>query len=44
MEETQQVKYQDYQFSIKIIQFTSQLFNKRIFWIITDQLRRSFKL
>lgn len=37
----QQVKYRAYHFSIKIIKFTSNLPNKRIFWIITDQLLRA---
>jgi len=41
VEKTQQVKYRAYQFSIKIIQFTSQFPNKRVFWIIADQLIRA---
>lgn len=37
----QELKYRAYQFSIQIIKFTSQLPEKRIFWIIVDQLLRS---
>ncbi|MCD6284079.1 four helix bundle protein [bacterium] len=36
--QNQQVKYRAYKFSVKIIKFVSNLPNKRIFWIISDQL------
>ncbi|MCD6402354.1 four helix bundle protein [bacterium] len=41
MEIRQQLKYRCYQFSIKLIKFASQLPNKRIFKIISDQLLRA---
>ena len=39
--QNQQVKYRAYKFSIKIIKFVSKFPNKRIFWIISDQLIRA---
>jgi len=39
--QSQQVKYRAYKFSIKIIKFVSSFPNKRIFWIISDQLIRA---
>lgn len=41
MEKRQQLKYRCYQFSINVIKFMSQLPEKRIFWIISDQLVRA---
>ena len=37
----EQLKYRTYKFSIEIIKFTSTLPNKRVYWIITDQLIRA---
>ena len=39
--QNQQVKYRAYKFSIKIIKFVSNFPNKKIFWIISDQLVRA---
>ncbi len=39
--QNQQVKYRAYKFSIKIIKSVSNFPNKRIFWIISDQLIRA---
>lgn len=41
MEKKQQLKYRSYHFSIQVIKFVSRLPEKRIFWIISDQLIRS---
>lgn len=41
MQKKNQVKYRAYQFSIKVIKFTGQLPNKKVFWVITDQLIRA---
>lgn len=35
------LRYRSYQFSLSVIGFVSSLPNKRIYWIITDQLLRS---
>lgn len=36
-----EVKYRSYDFSIKVIKFVSSLPNKKIFWVIGDQLLRA---
>lgn len=41
MERKQQLKYRAYQFSINVIKLASQFPEKRIFWIISDQLLRA---
>ena len=41
MEAKPQLKYRTYQFSVKIIDFCSKLPDKKIFWIINDQLLRA---
>jgi four helix bundle protein len=35
------IKYRAYQFSLKIIEFASKFPNKRVYWIISDQVIRS---
>lgn len=41
MEIKQQLKYRAYRFSIEVIKFSAQLPEKKVFWIIADQLLRS---
>jgi four helix bundle protein len=41
MEIKQQLKYRAYRFSIETIKFAGQFPEKKIFWIIADQLLRS---
>lgn len=36
-----EVKYRSYDFSLKIIKFVSSLPNKKVFWVISDQLLRA---
>lgn len=36
-----QLKYRAYKFSIWVVRFTSSFPNKRIYWVIADQLLRS---
>ena len=38
---TKKVKYRSYDFSIEIIKFAGSLPNKKIFWVISDQLLRA---
>lgn len=37
----EQLKYRAYDFSIKIVQFVTNLPSDRIYWVISDQLLRS---
>jgi four helix bundle protein len=41
MEKKRQLKYRCYQFSISIIKFIETLPEKRIYWVISDQLLRA---
>ena len=41
MENKQQLKYRCYQFSIDIIKFVNTLPEKKVYWVISDQLLRA---
>jgi len=41
MRNKRELKYRAYQFSIKIVKFVSTLPNKKVFWVISDQLLRA---
>lgn len=41
MEKKDELKYRAYRFSVKLVQFVSQLPNQRIYWVTSDQLLRA---
>ena len=41
MKNRKELRYRVYQFSIDLIKFVAQFPNKKIFWIVSDQLLRS---